>query len=396
LRLLTRYVLIEIIKVFSITLTAMTLFMILVSVAREGYAQGLGLKQILLLLPYVLPDALRFSVPGTILFATCSVYGRMASTNEIVAIKAMGISPWSILWPTFVFAFLLSIAAVVLNDLACSWGRDGTRRVVIESVEEIVYARLAQQRTYNSKQFGINVKRVDGRRLIRPTFTFAATEDNPPMTIVCEEAELKSNLQAAPPLLTIICRNGTVDAGNARAEFHGEQQWQIQLDDASRRSTRGASDLAMSQVPQEVAASNERIEQLQQKMALLAAEQMATGDFGATGLSGSQWASDERRLMEERVRLYRLVIEPARRWSNGFSCLCFVLIGAPAGIILRNSDFLTSFFACFLPILLVYYPLLFLGVDQAKLGILPPWSVWTGNVMLALAGAWLIRRVYRY
>ena len=56
---------------------------ILVSVSKEAYQQGLGLKQILLLLPYVLPEALRFSVPGTILFATCSVYGRMASTNEI-------------------------------------------------------------------------------------------------------------------------------------------------------------------------------------------------------------------------------------------------------------------------------------------------------------------------
>ena len=101
-------------------------------------------------------------------------------------------------------------------------------------------------------------------------------------------------------------------------------------------------------------------------------------------------------MFEERVRMYRLVIEPARRWANGFSCLCFVLIGAPAGILLRNSDFLTSFFACFMPILLVYYPLLFLGVDQAKLGILPSWSVWTGNVILMICGVWLLRRVQRY
>ncbi|HKD38104.1 MAG TPA: LptF/LptG family permease [Pirellulales bacterium] len=393
-RLLTRYVLVEVIKVFAITLTAMTLFMILVSIAREAYSQGLGLKQILLLLPYVLPEALRFSVPGTILFATCSVYGRMASTNEIVAIKASGISPWSILWPVFVFAFLLSIGAVVLNDLACSWGRDGARRVVIESVEEIAYSRLAQQHSYsNGKQFSINVKRVDGRRLVSPTFTLATGDDGGSITVICEEAELRSDLERNT--LSLLCRKGRANIGNVWVEFD-TQEFQIQLDDASRRSTRGASDLAMSQVPQEVAASHERIDQLQEKMTLLAVEQMATGEFGPSGLSGSQWSADERRLMEERVRLYRLVIEPARRWSNGFSCLCFVLIGAPAGIILRNSDFLTSFFACFLPILLVYYPLLFLGVDQAKLGILPPWSVWTGNVILAVAGAWLIRRVYRY
>lgn len=392
-RLLTRYILLETIKVFLITLTAMTLFMILVSVSKEAYQQGLGLKQILLLLPYVLPEALRFSVPGTILFATCSVYGRMASTNEIVAIKAMGISPLSILWPLFVFSFLLSLGAVVLNDLACSWGRDGVRRVVIESLEEIIYSRLAQQRTYNNNnQFSVSVKRVEGRRLIRPTFMITSPGDDTPKTIICEEAELRSDFEN--DTLAIVCTNGTVNVGSLTLAFHDTQQWTIQLDEGSRRSTRGASDLAMSQVPQEVQASQDRIDEQQRKMALLAGEQMTTGDFGS--LSGGQWASDERRLVEERVRLYRLLIEPSRRWANGFSCLCFVLLGAPAGILLRNADFLSSFFACFFPILIIYYPLLFLGVNEAKLGILPPSSVWIGNVILALAGGWLIRRVYRY
>ena len=216
---LTRYILFEIIKVFAITLTAMTLFMILVSVSTEAYSQGLGLKQIVLLLPYVLPEALRFSVPGTILFATCSVYGRMASSNEIVAIKALGISPWTIIWPTFALAFALSLAAVVLNDLACSWGRDGTRRVVIESVEEIAYSRLAQQRSYSNPQFSINVQRVDGKKLVRPIFTFAGGGSSPPTTITCEEAELQSDLKAG--MLKIICRNSTFDIGGVRGTNPG-------------------------------------------------------------------------------------------------------------------------------------------------------------------------------
>jgi lipopolysaccharide export system permease protein len=89
-------------------------------------------------------------------------------------------------------------------------------------------------------------------------------------------------------------------------------------------------------------------------------------------------------------------MEPARRWANGFSCLCFVLIGAPIAILLRSADFLTSFFLCFLPILGVYYPLLMVGINQAKLGVLPGSSVWTGNIILAICGAWLLRRVIRY
>jgi lipopolysaccharide export system permease protein len=389
---LTRYILFEIIKVFAITLTAMTLFMILVSVSTEAYRQGLGLRQIVLLLPYVLPESLRFSVPGTILFATCSVYGRMASSNEIVAIKALGISPWTIIWPTFALAFALSLAAVVLNDLACSWGRDGVRRVVIELVEEIAYSRLAQQRSYSNPQFSINVQRVDGKKLVRPIFTFAGGGSSAPATITCDEAELQSDLKLG--VLKIICRESVVDIGGVTFTIPGVSERVIPLNEASKGGVKSASDLPMSQVDGEVALSLARIEKLQQKLAFLAAEQMATGDFAA--LSDPGWATDEGLIAGERVRMYHLQIEPARRWANGFSCLFFVLIGAPAGILLRNSDFLNSFFACFLPILLIYYPLLYLGVNEAKLGLLSSWSVWIGNVVLAICGTWLLRRVQRY
>ena len=55
-RILTRYVLIELLKVFLVSLTGMTLFFLLVGVFKEAYLQGLGVKQILLLIPYALPQ----------------------------------------------------------------------------------------------------------------------------------------------------------------------------------------------------------------------------------------------------------------------------------------------------------------------------------------------------
>ena len=66
------------------------------------------------------------------------------------------------------------------------------------------------------------------------------------------------------------------------------------------------------------------------------------------------------------------------------------------GIWFRNRDFLSSFFLCFLPILIVYYPLMILGADVAKNGNLPTIAVWAGNFMLMLWGIWLLRRVIRY
>ena len=71
----------------------MTVLMLTVGLAQEAIRQGLGPIPILRLIPYAIPNALRFAVPGTILFATCSVFGRMAAANEITTLKSLGISP---------------------------------------------------------------------------------------------------------------------------------------------------------------------------------------------------------------------------------------------------------------------------------------------------------------
>ena len=92
----------------------------------------------------------------------------------------------------------------------------------------------------------------------------------------------------------------------------------------------------------------------------------------------------------------RLRTEPSRRWANGFSCLCFALVGIPIAIRMRTAGFLISFFACFLPILCLYYPLLLVGVDQAKNGTVPPQAAWLGDLLLAMIGGWQLRHVFRY
>ena len=84
-----RYVLAELLKVFVISLTSLTALLLLVGVMRQTLDEGLGLKHTLCLIPYLLPDALRFTVPATGLFAAACVYGRMSNFNEIVALKSL-------------------------------------------------------------------------------------------------------------------------------------------------------------------------------------------------------------------------------------------------------------------------------------------------------------------
>lgn len=392
---LPRYVLVEVTKVFLVALTALTMIVLITFVAREAAQQNLPLGPVVRLMPYLLPDALRVAVPVTLLLACTSVFARMSGANEIVAVKALGISPMVMLWPVLIMAFFLSLVTVWLNDLAVSWGRHGIQRVVIEAVEEIAYSMLQSQRRYSSPFFSINVKRIEGRRLIRPTVTLVGRGSTPTTTITADEAELQSD--RVEGVLKILLRNSTIDmGGKMSAQFPNWREQEIPLTDASRARSAGKmpSCLAMRAIPDEIVKQQAQIEEFQQEMAAQAAYQMVCGEFEE--LAGGQWRANSAASADLWGRLWRLALEPPRRWSAGFSCLCFAWVGVPMAIRLRNRDPLTSFFLCFLPILIVYYPLLAYSVDGAKNGSIPPVVVWAGNLLLALWGTWLLRKVVRY
>jgi lipopolysaccharide export system permease protein len=394
---LTRYVLVELAKVFLTALTGLTLMMIVVGLVKEGSAQGLPPAQTLLLIPYVLPDELRFTLPVTMLLACTTVFARMAGANEVVAVKALGISPLVLLKPAFFLAFLLSIVCVWLNDTAQSWGRAGIENVVLNALESIIYNQLRAQHRYSAANFSINVKRVDGRSLLGVTVSMQERGDSPGVTIAAEEAEL--HLNRAEQKLTISFRNLSIDMTGSKVNGHAELPeyvLPIPINEASRQraAARLPSTLALWEIPKEIADQRAAIAHFEQDIALRAAYQMLTGDFEQ--LSHPFWGTYVDGRADLNRRLCRLLTEPHRRWSAGFSCLCFVLVGAPMAIRMRNRDFLTSFFVCFLPILLVYYPLLMFGVAGAKDGTVPAYSVWAGNALLLLWGLWLLQRVMRY
>ncbi|MFM8826071.1 MAG: LptF/LptG family permease [Actinomycetota bacterium] len=391
-KILSRYVLGELLQVFLVVLTALTLFMLVVGLVKEAQQQGLGMLQILMLVPYVLPEAMRFAVPGTMLFAVASVFGRLSANNEITALQAAGITPLAVVWPALSLAIVISFVSVWLNDLAVSWGRDGVRRVVVNSVEQIIYGKLRQQRSYSTPQMSINVKAVDGRRLIRPTLTFNSASGKP-ATVSASEAEIRAD--PAKEALVVTFRNGTAHIGDVNGSFPGEIVREFPLHAASRKtgSEKSPSDIAMADFAGAREAQVKKIDALEQ----LAAGTTAMGLLqGAVEVTSPAVRDGFKQLTRnETNRLNRIIVEPWRRWANGFSCLCFVLVGAPMAIRMRNADFLTSFFLCFLPILVIYYPIFMIGVDRAKDGRLPPVAVWLGNILIAIWGWWLLRRVIR-
>ena len=370
-RILTRYIVIEMMSVFLLTLTAMTAIVFVVLIGKEAVDKGLGLVPLLRLLPYMLPQAMLFAVPGTMLLATTTIYGRVASSNEIVAVKSMGISPMVLVWPTLIVATLASFATVWINDMAVSWGHGGVQKVVLESLEEIIYGRLRTTRSYSNDQLKLNVHRVYGKRLIQPTFLFFAASNKPAWTVTADEAEIRSDAGAERVLLTLV--NAEIDFGGSGSISHpGPWELPIGFGEFTGQSgqSRSPANYALREIGPKKIEQTHLIEQLEQEMAADAAYALMTGR--TYELAETDWEGRRQQVRNAHITEHRFDTEPHRRWANGFSCLCFVMIGVPMAVNRRHGEFWGSFFACFLPILLIYYPMLVGCLDQAKSGSFPP------------------------
>ncbi len=392
-RILTRYVVFDLLKVFLLILTGLTLSIFILLIGKEAVEKGLGLGPLLRMTPYLLPQAMQFAVPGTMLLATTYVYGRLSSYNEIVAIKALGISPMVLIWPTLILATLISFAGVYINNLAVSWGARGVQRVFIESIEDVVYGHLRMHRSYSSGKVSINVRGVEGKKLRQPTLIVAASGNHPALTIRAKEAEIWSD--AKERKLHVRFHDFEV-SGPVTVTNPDAYEQEISLDELTGMSaeTRSPSTYALGEIGAAVQQGTERFGQIEQSMTAQASFALITGEFHS--LAQQNWKWRERELEGAKQRLNRLHLEPWRRWANGFSCLGFVLIGIPVAMRLRFSEFLATFFVCFLPILIVYYPLMAVSVSQAKDGVFPPPTVWIGNILLGIVGVALLRRVNRH
>jgi len=380
-----RYVVFDILMIFFVTIAITLLLMTLGGGAKEGIRQGLPPSVVLGTMPYIVPEMLRFTIPGCLLFAVCSVFGRMTASNEIVAVKSLGINPLSIVWPVLVIAYLLSIATYGIYDVCALWSRPNLRRLVEESVDQIALGYLKANGSFTKHGISIVVKGVDGDRLLQPLINIEGRADAPPITLTAEEARLRANGDLGT--LRFECRNGQIEAtGKASLRFPNHFAHDVVLREPEVHPENRLSPAALGScvIPQQITRETALVSELQRKLS-------ARRD----SKQEAQMADLQRQLDSHRRRLHRLQAEVPRRFSNGFGCLCFALIGIPVAMKGRSSDTMSVFFLCFMPILLVYYPLLVVGENMAREGFYPGLSVWLADAVLLVIGAAMMLRTMR-
>lgn len=393
--LITRYVLIDFVRVFVVTIVIMTPILLFCLLGFELRHQGVSPAAFLNIMPFVLPSALYICIPAATLFASVTVFGRLSRENELTAIKAMGVSPMVIIWPTLLFAICLSFLTLWLNDLSVSWGRAGVYRVVLGSMEKTVLSVLRTKGKFDNGRVSIFVESVDGNKLILPRFVVNGGKDEPIVTVSAESAWFKTIPEEEK--LRLELRNGSLDReGKIQFHFEAEHTWDLSLSELTRKSREQdkPSDLPLAIIADELERQILATQIQKERNAVTALLQLTTG--GMHEMQEVHWQPRAFELEKMEKRAHRLRTEPYRRWANGFSCFGFAILGIPLSIWMRNSDMWTSFGLCFVPTLVVYVPLMLFGVDRAKSGALHPGVVWIGNIVVFAIGVVLFRRALRH
>ena len=345
------------------------------------------------LVPYIIPKALMFAMPATCLFSCCVVFGRLAADNELIAIQTMGLHKSVIIVPALGVAFLLSLFAVWVNDVAFAWSYWGVEKIILESSDQIVYGVLRNEGSYRDDNFSIEVQGVEDRKLIRPIIT-ANISKNETVRVVAHEAVLTTEPETHS-LKFDMKRGSITQDGKMEMNFDDSLVHSIRMKSPKEvaHATGNPSHLYLYQINDEFERQKVQLARLKQDCAIRSVSQTMTGDF--YGLTNDDWETRLDDLKDAKKRLIRLKVTPHRRWANGFSCFAFAIIGIPVALRLKTANYATAFAVCFIPILLLYYPLFMVGLEGAKNGTMPPYAAWLGNLACVTIGAWLMFQEFR-
>ena len=391
-RLLQKYILGELIRVFVFVVSVLTVLLVFVGAFGQISENNLGPAQLLEILPYLVPSLLPYTIPATMLLTVTVVYGRIAADHEITAAKAAGISAMSLLWPSFIMAAVLSVVSLLLTDQVIPWALTNIERRIAQMGEAIFLDILHTQKLYihRDPSLQISVLDVEGKKLIHPLFSYTPRGEST-MHISADEASIHFALDRGVVLVDLVKFILEVpNRQNFRSE-HQEFSFPIPQPPARLR----AMNCSIRELRKNLAGMTTNLEARRSERDLETAFALGTGDFDR--LDASELLQYDIDLQNNQEDIARIHTDIHKRFALSASCFFFAFLGAPFSVLQARRQVLTSFFMCFLPILILYYPIALLMMDQSKSDVVnPAWAMWVGNAILVPIAWVTLRKVLKH
>jgi lipopolysaccharide export system permease protein len=413
---LQRYVTGEVFRSFFMALLTITIVFVLFIVMTMGTQFSLSPREMLQLIPYTIPGSMPYTVPVSLLFAVTVVYGRLAGDNEIIAVKTAGVSAWTVLRPALAFGLILSVGMMYASNGPIPTANVMMQKVFFKSFEDIFYRYLKRDREFNRADwpFSIKVRDVKDHVLIEPTFKHRpekpppgqrpalpkAGEPEEPIffdqVVQAKEATIAFDIEHDEARVRLVGADIQQGGGNGRSMVFNDTEFILPLSpDFKKTPMKRINEITNDEMIVEQRKFRALINDERKRQSAAAAMFIASGRLELVNWKEFQASFTEYAWWQQQWNSFET--ERRQRTAMAWGSFFFVLLGAPVGIRFARRDFLSAFISCFVPIILIYYPLMMGGANLSRGGFVNPiYSLWAGNFVLLVLTGLVLRPVIKH
>lgn len=322
-----------------------------------------SLTYLLTFIAYILPFSLIFTIPWGLLTAILLVFGRLSADNELVALRANGVSITRICWPLAIIALTCTAFCFWLNVYAAPAASEKLRTIIFD------LATRDPMALFGSDQV---IDEFPGRKIY-----VGKKEGNTLENIMVFELDEESL-----PTRVTHARTGRLEAdlANKRILMHlseARYQQRDEQDPLDLRRMRDGINIAQGTLPISLDDLYER----------------AKGRARRSGLSLEQLleqlkSGDQRQQSTSRTEINK-------RFSFPVACLAFAIIGVPLGVTAHRRETSIGFGLALIVAFTYFIFIIIADTLRANAQVHPELLVWFPNVLFIVLGTWMFYRLSR-
>ena len=319
----------------------------------------LNLSSVFLILIYAVPRFLSFVIPMSVMITVLLTFLRLSNDNELDALKASGVSIYSLMPPVLALSVMGMLLSCFLTIYAMPWGMVSMKELTFRVAASHVNAGL-KERTFNDsfKDVMLYINKVDlkKKRLI-DVFIEDKRSKNTVSTIVAP----KGKLFGEPDKLVFHLQlyNGAinqVNLENRSAHSINFDTYDVSLDFKKTLTTSKSG-------PKD-----------EDEMSLVEFRQY----LNTAAIKDEQY--------------YTTLIEFHKKFSIPFACIALGILAVPLGVQSESAK-RSSGLGLGLVFFLIYYLMLSAGQVFGEAGVYPPAiGMWVPNVVMGGLGLFLVVR----
>ena len=361
-KIIDRYILKELVKFFILSVFILTLVLFLDQLhylSELILNRGVAVRDMLLLLLYISPAFLALTIPLSVLFASLMTFSRLSGDNEIIAVRAAGISMYRLMLPVLILS--------VITYLVSSYVMVGLQHRGNYAFKNFLFQVSMRKANFEIKERVFNndfkdlimyvEEREIGSSVMKGVFIYDSQKNSEPQVITAKEGRFVTDPETMRILLQL--KGGTINRMVDKMDRY--QLLTFDTYDIMIDVGKGEGEYSIAKEPREMS-----LRELKNRIAGLKQEKKET-------------------FIEE--------VEIQTKYSLPFACFVFGLFGAPLGIKVHRSG-KRGGLGIGLIIVVADYILLLTGQALGREGRVPPIiALWLPNILIGGLGIYLLNRI---